>query len=142
MNMARRLALAVLLALGLFLAATPAWSGSYLNRAALLLEQARAERDMVWPRATDKELVRVAHRVAQARAAAARDMEVPKVVASAHPHLLLALANTESAYAAALAGEYERFAEQIVRARAEDKTFRALIRKMGYTLPNRSAWRK
>jgi recombinational DNA repair ATPase RecF len=140
--MVRRTFVALLLALGVLLAASPAWSGSYLNRAALLIEQARAERDMVWPRATDKELVRVAHKVAQARAAAANDMEVPKVVAPAHPHLLLAMANTESAYAAALAGEYEKFAEHIVRARAEDKTFRALIRKMGYTLPDRSAWRK
>jgi hypothetical protein len=133
--MIRRFVVALLVSLPLLLASSVAWSGSYLNRAALLLEGSRAERDMVWPRSTDKELVRVVHGIAQARSRTASTMEVPKAVAGAHPHLLLVLENCERAYAAALDGNHEKFIDHILRARREDKTFRAIIQKMGYTLP-------
>jgi hypothetical protein len=132
----RRIVLALLLALPLALFAPHASAGSYLNRAALLLEGSRAERDMVLPRYGDKELVRVVHSISEARTTAARGMQVPKAVISAHPHLLLVLENCERAYAAALEGNHEKFVEHIFRARAEDKTFRALIQKLGYTLPH------
>jgi hypothetical protein len=126
----------VLLALLLpLLVVTDAWSGSYLNRAALMLDGSKAERDMVAPRSDDKELVEMVYAIAQARTAAARRMTVPKAVASAHPHLLLVLENSERAYEAALADESEKFVQHLARARAEDKTFRALIAKLGYTLP-------
>jgi len=131
----RRSILISWLVLPMLLLSSSVWSGSYLNRASLLLEGARAERDMVWPRHTDKELLRVVHGIAAARSESARGMEVPKSVAPAHPHLLLILENCERAYAAALAGSHEKFVEYILRARREDKTFRALIRKLGYTLP-------
>jgi len=133
--MKRRLLVVLLVTLPLVLLASHAWSGSYLNRAALLLEGSRAERDMVLPRSNDKELLRVAHGIAQARARTARTMAVPKSVVAAHPHLLLVLANSERAYAAALDGNHEKFVEHILRARQEDKTFRAIIVKLGYTLP-------
>ncbi len=113
-----------------------AFAGSYLDRAALLLNGARAERDMAVKRYQDKELLRVAHEVAKARAASARQMDVPKVVAPAHPHLLLVLENSERGLAAALEGEHQRFLQHILRARSEDRTFRALVKKMGYTLPD------
>jgi hypothetical protein len=133
--MIRRLFLLLLVALPLFVA-LPAFGGSYLNRAALLLDASEAERDMVLPRSDDKELVRMVYEVAQARTRAAQAMDVPKTIANAHPHLLLVLENTERAYAAALDGNHERFVEHILRARSEDQTFRALIRELGYTLPS------
>jgi len=133
--MFRRAVLALLLALPVFLVSPAVWSGSYLNRAALLLDQSRDERDMVLPRPNDEELIRLVHGVAKARAKYARKMDVPKVVAHAHPHLLLVLENSERAYAAALEGNHQRFVEHILRARTEDKTFRALVERTGYTLP-------
>ena len=36
---------------------------------------------------------------------------------------------------AALAGRYPQFVEHVNRARADDRTFRALIKKLGYTVP-------
>ena len=71
-DMLRRTLLALLASTSFFAATflvSPAvWSGSYLNRAALLLEQSRDERDMVLPRPNDKELIVLVHGVAQARA--------------------------------------------------------------------------
>lgn len=133
--MLRRIVLSLLIALPVFLSSPAAWSGSYLNRAALLLDQSRDERDMVLPRPNDEELVRLVHGVAEARARVARKMEVPKVLAHAHPHLLLVLENSERAYAAALEGDHQRFVQHILRARTEDKTFRALVERTGYALP-------
>ncbi len=133
--MMRRFVVALLVSLPLWLVSSVAWSGSYLNRAVLLLEGSRAERDMVLPRSTDEELLRVVHGIAQARTRTARTMAVPKSVVAAHPHLLLVLENSERAYAAALDGNHQKFVEHILRARTEDKTFRAIIAKLGYTLP-------
>lgn len=133
--MQRRAFCGALLATPLIVLAGDAFAGSYLNRAALLLDTSRAERDMVLPRTHDRELLRVVHEVAQARARIARSMEVPKQVVAAHPHLLLVLENSERAYAASLDGNHPKFLEHIFRARTEDKVFRTLIEKMGYTLP-------
>ncbi|HHH30330.1 MAG TPA: hypothetical protein ENK57_18580 [Polyangiaceae bacterium] len=134
--MLRRLFLALLIALPVFLVSPAVWSGSYLNRAALLLEQSRDERDMVLPRPNDEELMRLVHGVAQARTKYGRMTAVPKVLAHAHPHLLLVLENSERAYAAALEGDHQRFVQHILRARTEDKTFRALVERTGYRLPS------
>jgi hypothetical protein len=131
----RRFAIALASA-PLLLFCRTSWAGSYLIRAALLLEAARAERDMALPRFRDKELLRMLYGIARARTDSSRDMDVPKVVAPAHPHLLLVLENCERAYAAALDGSHEKFVEHILRARVEDKTFRAILDKLGYTLPN------
>ncbi|MBW2458866.1 MAG: hypothetical protein JRI68_30480, partial [Deltaproteobacteria bacterium] len=115
--MKRRFLVVLLVTLPLLLLSSSAWSGSYLNRAALLLEGSRAERDMVLPRSNDKELVRVVHGIAQARAREARTMGVPKSVVAAHPHLLLVLENSERAFAAALDGNHAKFVDHILRAR-------------------------
>lgn len=133
--MFRRLLILLAVALPLLSWGASALAGSYLNRAALLVDGARADRDMTFPRSDDKELLRVVHRVAAARADAASHMTVPKAVAPAHPHLLLVLENCERAYAAALDGDRDKFVEHLLRARIEDKTFRALLRKLGYSLP-------
>lgn len=133
--MPRRRLAALMVGFVLLLLPVGAWAGSYLDRAALLLDGSQAERDMVRPRVRDQELVELAHRIARARTDSARHMKIPAVVASAHPHLLLVLENTEQAFAAAREKDYEKFVIHIQRARAEDSTFRALIQKLGYTLP-------
>jgi hypothetical protein len=117
------------------LCAPPVYAGSYLDRAAILLEASRAERDSAKAHPRDRELLELVHAVARARSDAARAMNVPKAIESAHPHLLLVLENTERAFAAALESRFDKFAEFIERARTEDRTFRALVNKMGYTIP-------
>ncbi|MCC6523428.1 MAG: hypothetical protein IT373_12290 [Polyangiaceae bacterium] len=135
MDANRRNCLAVLVALGLSLVGSSAWAGSYLNRAALLLDEARVEQAFVRPRMDDRELVETAHALAEARNAAAHAMRVPKAIASAHPHLLLVFEDYERAFAALLAGQPAQFAELVERARAEEHIFRDLIGKLGYGLP-------
>ncbi len=135
MLMRRTVVLGLLLSL-LFLT-SQLRAGSYLDRAALLIDTSRLERDMVRPRANDKDLLRVVHGVAETRSRLARTMHTPKAVALAHPHLLLVLENSERAYASALQGNNQKFVTHILRARAEDKIFRALIKRLGYTLPLR-----
>ncbi len=130
-----RLLAATLIAVALMLSPTPARAGSYLERAALLLEASRAERDSAKSHPRDRDLLELIHAVAKARNDAARGMQVPKAIEGAHPHLLLVLENTERAFAAALDGHLEKFVEFIERARTEDRTFRALVTKLGYTLP-------
>jgi hypothetical protein len=121
--------------------ATPAWAGSYLDRAALLLDEARREGDMLQPRTSDKEMVLVIKALAEARAKVGRKMEVPAVVARAHPHLLLVLENCERAADAASEGNFKKFMEHLMAARDEERTFRALIAELGYTLPETGAKR-
>jgi hypothetical protein len=117
------------------LVTSPAAAGSYLRRASLLLDGARRDRNMVRARRNDRELLRVVQRVAAARAAAGRDMTVPKAVYAAHPHLLLVLENCERGYAAGLRDDGVKFVERLDRARSEDQTFRAIIARLGFTLP-------
>ncbi|MEM9694342.1 MAG: hypothetical protein AAGA56_17455 [Myxococcota bacterium] len=112
-----------------------AWAGSYLNRAALLLDGARTDRAMAMPRGRDRELMRVVHEVAAARVTVATTMDVPKVVAGAHPHMLLTLENCERGYAAALERQLNKFSEHLLRAKAEDRIFRQLVESLGYTMP-------
>ncbi|MDI3283192.1 hypothetical protein [Polyangium sp. 15x6] len=132
----RRIALAVLVTLALVFTVLPAWAGSYLDRAALLLDGARKEGDMLQPRTFDKELVLVVKALAEARARVGRKMEVPAAVTKAHPHLLLVLENYERAASAAEDGNFKKFMEHLTTARDEDRNFRAIIRELGYTLPD------
>lgn len=112
-----------------------AWGGSYLDRAALMLDEARREGDMLQPRTNDKEMVLVVKTLAEARAKVGRKMEVPAAVVRAHPHMLLVLENYERAAEAADEGNFKKFMEHLNTARDEEKTFRALIRELGYSLP-------
>lgn len=139
--MIRQLFVACTLALCALLAAPAAWAGSYLDRAGLMLDEARKEGDMLQPRTNDKELVRVILALAEARAKVASQMECPAEVARAHPHLLLVLANSERAVDAAAQGNFKKFMEYLSVARTEDRTFRALIHELGYALPDPSAAR-
>ena len=111
-------------------------AGSYLDRAALMLDESRREGDWVQPRTFDKELVLIIKSLAEARVRAGRKMDVPTSVIKAHPHLLLVLENFERAADAASEGDFRKFMDHLTIARDEDRTFRALVAELGYTLPD------
>lgn len=115
--------------------ASPAWAGSYLDRAALLIAQATRESDYLRSRLADRELARVVHEMAAARVRAATRMTVPKEVAQAHPHLLLVLENYERAAEAAVSGEGQRFVIYQLRARDEERVLRGVLKQLGWALP-------
>lgn len=114
--------------------ACPAWAGSYLDRAALLVSQASSDADYLRSRLSDKELARVVHAMAEARVTAASGMAVPKEVAQAHPHLLLVLENYERAAEAAKDGGTQRFLIYQQRARDEERVLRGVLKQLGFPL--------
>ena len=117
--------------------ARPAWAGSYLNRAALLLRNALQEADYLRARVNDLELARIVHQLAQTRLDAAGRMTVPKEVVQAHPHLLMVLENFERSALAAEEGKVERFLVYHQRALDEDRTFRSVLKQLGWSLPEK-----
>ena len=131
----RRFVAALLVALASLGLAPIAWGGSYLDRAALMLDEARREGDMLQPRTNDKEMVLVVKALAEARAKVGRKMEVPAAVVRAAPHLLLVLENYDRAAEAADEGNFKKFMEHLTTARDEEKIFRSLLGELGYTLP-------
>lgn len=131
-----RRALGGLAALGVASFSGLAFGGTYLNRAAVLLGGATREANYLRARIADRELAAVVHRLAQARLAAAHDMTVPKEVVQAHPHLLLVLESYEQATDAATRGEAERFTTFYLRAQDEERTFRAVLKALGWLLPD------
>jgi hypothetical protein len=133
--MIRRAFLTLLFAAAVVAVSPPAWAGSYLDRAAILLDQARKEGDMLQPRTYDKELATMIKSLSEVRNKAARRMEIPAAIAKAHPHLLLVLENSERAADAALAGNFKKFMQHLNTARDEDRTFRALVAELGYAVP-------
>jgi hypothetical protein len=116
--------------------AAPAFSGTYLSRASLLLAGGARESAYLRARFSDRELARVVSRLARARLDTASAMTVPKEVVQAHPHLLLALENHVQAAEAATRGEGERFNVDYQRALDEERTFRAVLKQFGWTLPS------
>ena len=137
----RRLLMAGLVALTAISVAPTAFAGNYLDGAALLLDEARTEGDMLQPRTTDKEMVLIVLMLTSAREKAVAKLEVPAAVAKAHPHLLLMLENYERAADAASAGNFKDFMKYTDTARDEDRAFRAIITELGYTLPEVGARR-
>jgi hypothetical protein len=115
--------------------ALPAWAGTYLNRAVVLLLGASREAAYLRGRLSDRELAGVVHRMALARLAAAGAMTVPKEVVNAHPHLLLVLENYAQACEGATRGDLERFTTYFQRALDEERTFRAVLKSLGWVLP-------
>jgi hypothetical protein len=113
-----------------------AWAGSYLNRAAVLVQHAREEGEYLRNRTYDVELARVMQRVAQGRLQAARETLVPKEVVQAHPHLLLMLEHYERAAAAAVDGKPQKVPALINQARDEEQIFRSILRQLGWPLPD------
>ncbi len=119
--------------------ARPAWGGSYLTRAALLLSGNGRDAAALRASLTDKEVARVVQVVAEARARAAAKMDVPATVAKAHPHLLLALNHVERAAQGALDGNLKRALEHLEGAKREETVFRAALKEAGHALPARGA---
>lgn len=117
-------------------AALPAFGGTYLTRAALLVSGATREMAYLRARFADRELARVVSRLAQARLDTASAMTVPKEVMQAHPHLLLLLENHVQAAEAASRGEADRFNVYYQRALDEERTFRAVLKQHGWALPD------
>jgi hypothetical protein len=113
-----------------------AHAGTYLNRAALLLGAAVRETAYLRTRLGDRELAQVVYTMSVARRQAASAMTVPGEVAQAHPHLLLTLENYEQATEGATRGEGERFIIYAQRALDEERTFRAVLKQFGWTLPD------
>jgi hypothetical protein len=132
--MKRCVLLMVLAAMVLF--STSALAGPYLNTSAMLLhENAFASR---WIRANlgDKQLAANAHKMAQARVDVASKMNVPPEVREAHPHLLLTLAAMERAMEAAAEGQVSNFIRQIQSSAGEAKTFKTVLKSLGFALPD------
>jgi len=132
----RRLFLALALSSAVLVAAGPAWAGSYLDRAALLLDQGKKEGDMLFPRTHDKELTELVRTLAEVRLRVARRMEVPVAIAKAHPHLLLVLENYERAADAAHQGNFKKFVQHLNAARDEERIFRNVVAELGHAVPS------
>lgn len=132
--MNRRLWLTSSLCLAAFTLGVQAFAGSYLSRAAMLLDAAEVEGSALRQRLHDKDLARLTHRLATARVEGAREMPVPKEVVRAHPHLLLVLEAYERAADAAVRGADETFLVALARAREERRTFEAVLAQLGWTL--------
>jgi len=131
----RRRFLGFAIASALFLVPSVGWSGSYLNRAALLLQGANSDTASLSSRLNDIELAKVVHRMAESRVSTASGMEIPKEVALAHPHLLLVLENFERAAQAAVDKDPKGFVAFYARARDEEVTFHGVLKQLGFTLP-------
>jgi hypothetical protein len=132
----RRTLLAALTVTSVAAWAEPVWAGTYLNRATVLLAGGAREAGYLRARVADRELAVIVHRLAQARLAAAQEMTVPKEVVMAHPHLLLVLESYEQATEAATRGDAERFITYYNRALDEERTFRAVLKSLGWVLPD------
>jgi len=63
-------------------------------------------------------------------------MTVPKEVLLAHPHLLLVLENYVQSSEAATRGEAERYLQYHQRALDEERTFRTVLKQLGWVLPD------
>jgi hypothetical protein len=116
--------------------ASSAFAGSYLDRATLLLDGSERDLKMVREHLGDKELATMVEAIADARLKAASKMEIPTVVAKAHPHLLLVLEHTERAADSARDGNVKAALEHLDDADREDKMFRAQLSELGFPLPS------
>lgn len=130
----KKIGFALFFALTCFLS-TPAWANGYLDTAALLLDESRRSIAWVERRFYDKELIEIAHELAEARVKAGRRMVVHKNADRAHPHLLLTLETIERALFAAKSGDTKRFLRLLRQAREEERTFRELLQQSKMTLP-------
>jgi hypothetical protein len=137
-NRGRRAFSQCLVAAAVGLLAAPASAGSYLNRAALLITQARREGEFLRAHFADKELAHTVHHMATARVEAAGAMLVPKEVVQAHPHLLLIFENYERAADACENSQAERFLVFMQHALDEERTFRAVLKQFGWDLPGKN----
>jgi hypothetical protein len=134
---AGRRALCAWLGLSLLGAASKARTGSYVDRAGLLIGEANRANDFLGKRLYDRELARLVARAAEGRLQAAKETHVPEDTTLAHPHLLLMLEHCERAASAAAVGETGRYAEHTGASRDEEELFRSVLRQLGWSLPVR-----
>ncbi len=125
----------ILLVLSLILVTSVAWGGTYLDRATLLVIEARRASQFLRQRSHDKELARIVHQVALARLEAAQKMTVPKEVVLAHPHVLIVLEHHERAAEAAAEGNVPRFLVYELKADEEERVLRSVFEQLGWPLP-------
>jgi len=130
----RRVACAGLASAG-FCLAVPAVAGSYLNRAALLIGQARDEANVLRKHVYDRELARVVRTLCEGRLEAGQEMLVPNEVRLAHPHLVLMLERYERAADSAVRGKPEGFLALQRQALDEEQIFRSVLKRLGWDLP-------
>lgn len=114
---------------------SPVWAGSYLDRASMLMGLANTELTYLRRKLHDPHIARVLHKVASARLLAAQEMEVPKEVVQAHPHLLLMLEDCERAANSAVERNAEGFLKFQRAARDEEEHFRAILKQLGWQVP-------
>jgi hypothetical protein len=110
-------------------------ASTYLEAAALLLDEAKKSSDWVQMHFGDVELAEIAHQLSEARVKAGRTLTVSKQVERAHPHLLLTLETCERAMAAAVDHEGTRFLRLAAQARDEERTFRAILTQQKLSVP-------
>jgi hypothetical protein len=110
-------------------------AGTYLDTAALLLDETKRSAAFVQAHLPDVKLADIAHQLAEARVKTARTVFVPRDVERAHPHLLLTLEISERAMAAAMDGEPLKFLRFSVQAREEERTFRAILAQQKFVVP-------
>jgi hypothetical protein len=129
-------ALSVVLALSLtFALPRVARAGTYLDTAALLLDENKRTSAFVQAHLPDVKLAETAHQLADGRVKTARTVFVPKDVERAHPHLLLVLELSERALDAAAAGEPLKFLRLLAQSREEERTFRAILGQQKLIVP-------
>lgn len=134
--MSARRWIAFALVVAAMLDAGSALAGTYLDSAALLLDESRRSAEFVQSHLGDVQLTTLAHGLAEARVKAGREVAVPEDVSKAHPHFLLALEAFERALAAAQDREIKKFFQLLVEARREEQAFRALLAQQHLNLPD------
>jgi hypothetical protein len=125
----------VFLVLALLCLTSVAWAGSYLDRTALLINEAHRAGAFLRQRSSDRELARVVHQASEARLEAAQRMNVPKEVVLAHPHVLIVLEHHERAAFAAVEGDTQRFLIHELKADEEERVLRSVLEQLGWPLP-------
>jgi hypothetical protein len=121
--------------LSLVFVTTLAFGGSYMDRAALLINEAHRAGVFLRQRSHDKELGSVVHHAALARLEAAQKMTVPKEVFLAHPHVLIVLEHHERAASAVAEGDVQRFLVNELKADEEERVLRSVFEQLGWPLP-------
>ena len=112
-----------------------AWAGSYLDRTALLVNEAHRAGAFLRQHSSDRELAKVVHQAADARLEAAQRMTVPKEVVLAHPHVLIVLEHHERAALAASEGDGQQFLIHELKADEEERVLRSVLDQLGWPLP-------
>ncbi len=126
----------VAIACALSLVSWTAFAGTYLNIASMFTRESLDAGEWVRTNLGDQQLLRTAHRMAEARVDAVRALTVPHEVEKAHPHFLLSLVSMERAIDAAIRGQSSAFVRYLDSARGEVRTFRTILDQLGFSLPD------